>query len=171
MSSEQSRLEVSISLGSASFSASGATEDVLGLYEDFKDLAKAKTSTTASKSKTDLSRRAADGDSRSAVKTSTSLPLKPYVARLNLSGNKEKATAIIAWSAESGHEPALNIGDLKKLWKKTPFKMPANVARDLGKAEVEGWLEREGKAGSPEAKYSITGYGEDAVANWIGSSD
>jgi len=104
-----------------------------------------------------------------SVKSPTDLPLKPFVAALKLRGNKEKAAAILAWSAESGSEPALNIADLEKLWRKTPFKMPSNLARDLRNAEAEGWLRREGKEGSPEARYSITGYGEDAVAGWANS--
>jgi len=49
---------------------------------------------------------------------------------------------------------------------KTPFKVPANLARDLRAAEAEGWLGMEGKSGSPDAKYSINGYGEGIVEGW-----
>lgn len=168
MSSEPNRLELTVAFGEASFSGNGAKEDVLALYDDFKELIRGGIASPEG-----ISGLKGDDSSQTQkkVKSPTSLPLKPYIERLKLPGNKEKATAVIAWSAESGGEQALNVAELKKLWKKLPFKVPANLARDLGKAESEGWLEREGRAGSPDARYTITGYGEDAVSQWLQTGD
>jgi hypothetical protein len=172
---EQSgNLNLSVSIGSASFSASGDKQVVLDAYEDFKALLEslpvpAPTREAPASPAPDAGAAPPDGAAVASVKSPTSLPLKPYLEGLTLKGNKEKATAIVAWSAESGEKAALTVTDVEKLWKKTPFRAPANLPRDLRKAEAEGWIERQGKDGSPEATYSINGYGEGIVAGWTKS--
>jgi len=149
---------------------------VLEAYAEFKELlssrgsraARAALASTGAKSDHAVSGSgAAPSD---GAKASTSLPLKPYLARLELTSNKQKAAAIIAWSAESGGKSALTVTEIEQLWKRAPWKAPSNLPRDVRDAEREGWLHRDGRTGSPEATYSINGYGEGIVAGWVTGS-
>lgn len=175
MPKSSAALELSVTIGGSSFSASGEASAVLEAYEDFKTLA-ALGSTTAGTSASEGTRE--DGDTQTAagtgasasahqVKAPTTLPLKPYLDRLKLRGNKEKATAIIAWSAERGNATALTVADIAQLWRSTPYKPPSNLPRDVRTAVGEGWLDTGGKPGSPQATFSINGFGEGIVAGWI----
>ena len=102
---------------------------------------------------------------KAKVKSSTTLPLKPFLAEHKLKGNKEKVAAVLAWSAESGEKQKLTFDELEALWKRGGFKMPANFPRDVRKAQSEGWIDSEGKG--PTEVFLINGYGEDIVAGWL----
>lgn len=167
-----------MTVGNAAFSASGETQVVLDAYADFKKYLEAAPTVAAADTRppsegaagehpAEQSEPVGTSEPPAEVKSPTALPLKPYLARLKLRGNKEKATAIIAWSAESGQKAALTLAEIEQLWKKTPFKAPSNLPRDVRNAEAEGWLESQGKAGSPDTTYSINGYGEGIVAGWV----
>jgi hypothetical protein len=168
MTQQSGPFELSVSFEGSSFSANGDAALVLQAYADFKELLVSRVGRGASPASRGKS---ADGRAGAAhvgeVKSPTSLPLKPYLARLNLTSNKQKATAIIAWSAESGDKADLALSDIEQLWKRTPWRAPSNLPRDVRAAETEGWLDRDGKTGSPEATYSINGYGEGIVAGWV----
>lgn len=161
-------LELSVTVGNWSFSASGETSVVLDAYADSKEFVGA-TPTVAppEASRSEQAATAPAASTRTEVKSPTTLPLKPYLARLNLRGNQEKATAILAWSAESGNKKELTAAEVETLWKKTQFRAPANLPRDLRAAEAEGWLDSKGKSGSPDATFSINGYGEGIIAGWV----
>lgn len=167
MASTAGQLDLSITIGDASFSARGDTSTVLDAYGDFKTLIAAggsQASSSRARTRDDLVRK--PENSPSSAKRTTSLPLKPFLQQYKLQTNKEKATAILAWASESGEQSALTASEVEKLWKKTPFKAPGNLTRDLRSAESEGWLDSAGKAGSPEATFSINGYGEGIIASW-----
>lgn len=164
-----------MTIGNASFSASGQTQVVLDAYADFKELigpdgalSPDPPSTKTARSRQPSSRTTPEPESTvtsEEVKAPTSLPLKPYLGRLKLPGNKEKATAVLAWSAESGGEAQLTIAEIEALMKKGGFKAPKNLSRDVRKAETEGWLDSTGTG--PSAKFFINGYGEGIVAGWV----
>lgn len=164
MSAHSGDLSLSISYGDASFSAQGDVSVVLDAYKDFKNLIgsneppKEDAPAAAPKSSKSSTAQPSSG--------STDLPLKPFLSELDLKGNKEKATAIVAWAAASDTQNVLTIGEIEKLWKKAPFKAPSNLRRDVRTAETEGWLHREGKAGSPDATYQVTGYGQQIIEGW-----
>lgn len=168
MASQVGTLELSVTVGDAAFSASGETAVVLETYADFKKLLGGPRPVHPPKRGTTAPEFEAGSDDAppAAPERHTNLPLKPYLEQFKLKGNKEKATAILAWSAESGEKTALTVSEVEKLWKRTPFKLPTKLARDLRAAEGEGWLDSQGKSGSPNATFSINGYGEGIVAGW-----
>lgn len=167
MADKAGQLDLSITIGNASFSARGDTSTVLGVYDDFKGLIAADTP-PASKFRAKERESSADETEKTSgsAKRTTSLPLKPFLQQYKLPTNKAKATAILAWSAEKGEQAALTASEVEKLWKKTPFKAPGNLPRDLRNAEGEGWIDSAGKAGSSDATFSINGYGEGVLAGW-----
>jgi hypothetical protein len=175
MSPQSGELELSVSIADASFSASGETRVVLDAYADFKELIRAAPAATRPRIEASPAETAEavtepkpTGDQAAPeVKAPTSLPLKPYLERLKLPGNKHKAAAMVAWSAESGAKADLTVTEVEALWRRSPFKVPKNVPRDLRAAETEGWLESDGKEGSPGTTYRINGFGEGVVAGWI----
>jgi hypothetical protein len=167
MASNKDPFSLSIALGDSSFSAQGELSAVLDAYEDFKKLLSSEPK--AAKTSPPVSRPTGQPRKAATTVTSTSatdLPLKPFVKGLTLKGNKEKATAIVAWANATGNETGLTHAEIEELWKKTPFKAPKNLRRDVRGAETEGWLHQDGKAGSPESTYRITGYGQQMVDGW-----
>jgi hypothetical protein len=171
MTDENAELSLTISVGSWSFSASGEKKTVLDTYADFKKFLTEGQAPPVPKDLQDRQKPPADNNGSSSDPEAkgdrtTTLPLKPYLDKLELKGNKEKATALIAWSGESGTKAALTVSEVEALWKKGPFKAPGNLARDIRKAESEGWLDSDGTAGSSDVTYSINGYGEGIVEGW-----
>ncbi|MBS1895557.1 MAG: hypothetical protein JST59_30015 [Actinobacteria bacterium] len=168
MTDQRNAFELAVTFGDASFSARGNTSTVLDAYADFKDLLQVRTGAPrkpAAERDDEPDRSGADKAPMDDVKAPTNLPLKPYLGQFGLPGNKEKATAVLAWSAESGAEVALTIDEVESLMKKGGFKAPANLGRDLRQAESEGWIDSSGPGRS--SKFSINGYGEGVLAGWM----
>jgi hypothetical protein len=169
MTSHSGEFTLSVSLGTASFSAEGATAVVLEVYEDFKKLL-ASIDLPPAPDPGHPQGKIEEGEPKPRVtptpSEATELPLKPYLAGLKLKGNRERVTAIVAWGSASGNHDALKLAEIEALWKKTPFKAPGNLPRDVRNAETEGWLHRDGKVGSPDAAFHLTGYGQQIVEGW-----
>jgi hypothetical protein len=173
MSPQSRSLELSVTLGEASFSASGDTEVVLKTFADFKEWATASPSESPGTPKrTKPKFEGGNGgdpgkDEKPVLAAKTSLPLKPYVDRFTLKNNRMKGTAILAWSAESGGKAQLTAAGVLDLWKKTGFRAPSNLGnlgRDLRDAATEGWLDLHGTG--RDQTFSINTYGEGIVQGW-----
>jgi hypothetical protein len=165
MATDRAPFELSVTLGDASFSASGEADLVLRKFAEFKALASPSGAPTAAKPRKVIAQAEPTPDVSPDVKSPTTLPLKPFLSRHKLRGNKEKAAAVLAWSAESGEKHKLTFAELETLWKRTGFKTPTNLTRDVRAAAKEGWLESEG-AGKDEV-FFIAGYGEGVLAGWV----
>ena len=159
MATSTAPFQLSVTLGTASFSASGDATLVLQTFAEFKELA---ATPNVSRAKPQQSVEQPESKHDAEVKRSTTLPLKPYLSNYKLPGNKHKTAAVLAWSAESNGKRALTLAELEALWKRTSFKMPKNLGRDVRAAREEGWLDSEG-TGRAEL-FSINGFGEDAVS-------
>ncbi|MBF6621256.1 MAG: hypothetical protein ITG02_13640 [Patulibacter sp.] len=176
MSTESNRLELSVTFGANDFSAAGDASVVTSLYHDFKQaiqtvgapaLSAEPPTTDRNVEQQSATQEASDP---AVVKAPTKLPLKPYLDRLKLRGNKEKAAAIVAWSAESGGKASLTIAEIEALWKRdAPFRLPSNLGRDVRAAKSEGWLDSDGADKSPNTTYSVNGYGEGVIGGWAKS--
>ena len=169
MDEQKGTFELAVTLGNSSFSASGDPDLVLRMFGEFKELAAATPDPPSRAERREPTESAKPSGGGSTVDT-TNLPLKPFLSRLELRGNRERATAMIAWSAESGGAKQLTITQINELWKKTSFKAPSNLGnlgRDVRSAAKEGWLDSEG-TGKDEV-FSINGYGDGVVAGWATS--
>jgi len=167
MAAEPGAFELSITIGDASFSASGPSDLVLSSFAEFKELvasgAKPPARTPKPAAVSADNQNAPDGTVE--TRQVTTRALKPFLGEHTLKGNKEKITAILAWSAErDGEKDKLSRDELKTLWKQTG-KVPAGFSRDLRAAEVEGWIESEGK-GQGTVFFIAPVHGEDTVAGW-----
>jgi hypothetical protein len=102
---------------------------------------------------------------RPSARRSTSVQdkvtLGAFLSERKLRSNSKKATAIVVWASRHGDQQELKVGDVKNLWRKTSFRRPANLARDLQSAGRNGWLHIEGEGRT--LKYSPVGYGESMV--------
>ena len=96
--------------------------------------------------------------------SSGGLPLPAYLSTLKLAGNKERATAILVWSAGDGQE-RLTTAEIKALWTKTHLKPASNLSRDLGEAVKKGWIVLEGTG--QEQGWAAHGFGKNAVSEWV----
>jgi hypothetical protein len=153
--------ELSVSIGGNSFSASGKHDLVLKAFEDFKALTGGSVG-DPTPTKPRGSKTKSNGGGASSPSTD-GFPLPAYVKAIKLVGNKERATAILAWASENG-KVRLTTREIEDLWKTTHFKVAGNLKRDLGLAAKEGWVAREGK-GSDQA-WVIHGFGKTTLASW-----
>jgi len=154
--------ELSVSIGGDSFSASGKHDLVLKAFEDFKTLT-GRSGDPAPTKPRGSARKTKSNSGGASSSTADGLLLPAFVKSIKLAGNKEKATAILAWAAENGKD-RLTTNEVENLWKKTHFKVASNLSRDLGAAAKEGWIELEGKA--PDQAWVIHGFGKTALASW-----
>lgn len=88
------------------------------------------------------------------------LPLPAFVKAHKLPGNAERALALVAWATKRDGAESFTPAQVETYWKKTPWKKPANIGRDVGKAANQGWLEQPAKG-----CYALTGYGESHLAD------
>lgn len=157
-----SSFTLSVALGSDSFSASGKHDLVLKAFEDFKALT-GRSRDRAAPTVRAPATKAKPAGSSATTSAPAGVPLPAYIKTLKLSGNKERATAILVWAAENGKD-RLTTSEIEREWKKTNLKPPGNLGRDLGLGAKEGWIALEGKA--PDQAWVVHGFGKQALASW-----
>ena len=161
-----SSFTLAVTIGKNSFSASGKHDLVLKAFEEFKALT-GRSKDPAAPTVRAPARKAEPAGSSATMSAPAGVPLPAYIKTLKLSGNKERATAILVWAAENGKD-RLTTSEIEREWKKTNLKPPANLSRDLGLAAKEGWIALEGK-GNDQA-WMVHGFGKQALAGW-GTAD
>lgn len=144
--------QLSVRLGEAEFNASGATDRVMAAFEKFEALLDGSPpSTSPTKGKTGQS----VPPKAPVLKTGSDKPVLPvFLKELNPKGNRLVATAIVAWGQLHDGRPGLKASEVRELWRKTNFKAPGNINRDMEKAASEGYLHRAGN------DYTVTGFGK-----------
>lgn len=146
---ESGALELSITLGDATFTASGSSDIVMSALSEFKamlgDVPRAKRDAR----KTHAGAEEPSGGGEKKVV----LPL--FVKERNPKGNPLTATAIVAWAQIYGDRAdGITAAEALKLWKTTSMKPPGNLSRDMASAAKEGLLEKKGTT------YTVTGHGK-----------
>lgn len=163
-------LELSITVGDASFAAAGDPDLVLKAYADFQEWARA--STGKGSTPTDKRGKKTDRDDQPADQKpggGGSLELKPFLNQYTLTSNKQRGTALLAWSATKGSK-ALTFAEIQDLWRKSGFKVPKrHLTRDVRSAETEGWIESEGSG--RDERFSVSTYGEGQLATWVADKE
>lgn len=150
--SDGSPFRLEVRLGDFGFGASGEHDLVLAAYERAReDLASGLLEAPHGQSG-DAPFQDRDDDRESPG--AEFLPLPVYMKRRDLETNALKAAAIVAWAQRYESRESLTPSDVEAYWRKTPYRLPANVARDLGTAATQGWVRQEG-----HGEYSATGYG------------
>jgi hypothetical protein len=157
--------DLSVSLGEASFSASGKPDLVLKAFEDFKALTgHADVAQQASAGRRTTSAKRAS----SASPPSGDLSLPAFLARLKIKGGAQVGTAIIAWSAQYDGKDRLTPKEVEVLWKRTKYKVPStvgNLTRDLNKAVKAGLL-RKDEQGRGKVVFYADAYEQQQVEQW-----
>lgn len=146
---------VAITLGTASFEASGQVEFVMQALDVFKSMA----SSPLPSETEEVPGAAGDGAAPTAPQQSAAskVPLPQFLASDAIKGNAKIAAAIVAWAADHENKAALTAPDIKRYWRNTNVKIPANINRDVDGAQKHGWLSKDHNS------YSITGFGRTAI--------
>jgi hypothetical protein len=153
---EDRPFQFSASFDGLSFSASGDKTSVFKAWNEFLENAvsheRPKTTTPVASNATDK-----QPEKRSAGVE----PLSVFLERAGKTDSNPKiATAIVLWSRRHEQRQEIGPNDVKELWRKTKYKVPGNVPRELANAVKEGWLDRAGGG-----KYQITGHGEEFIGS------
>jgi hypothetical protein len=151
-----SDFQLSITIGDASFQATGEAELVMQALAEFKTLAE--TATPLKRQRSAKEKTSADDTSDGGDGAGdTSQPLPVFVKR-NWPSQSAKATAIVMWARDNDNKASLAPSEVEDYWRKTPGKVPTNPPAVCKGGQKQGWLHNEGKG-----HYSLTGHGEDMV--------
>lgn len=132
------------------FEAEGRHELVMGAYaEVLTDLG-----TRLQDVRADTSDQTGDGGGGEATTT----PLPVFLKTRDLDTNALKATAILVWAERYEGKRVLSPSEVEDHWRGTPYKLPGNLARDLGNAVVQGWVKQMG-----HGEYAPTGFGAEEI--------
>ncbi len=158
-------LDLAITVGDATFHANGPSEVVMQALAEFKGLAAAVPPPRKPKPKAKDDAQPADdagADEAEATTPQTSaaskVPLPQFLSTIATEGNAKVATAIVAWAADHEGKPKLTAPEIKTYWKNTNVKVPANINRDVEKAQKQGWLIKDNSGA-----YAISGFGRTAI--------
>ncbi|MBP1137337.1 hypothetical protein JOE31_003569 [Arthrobacter sp. PvP023] len=157
-----------VTLGQASFSASGSSEDVLNAFADFQELIASPPLQNIGSS-SDGASRASDDELLPIVPPlqggdaeDERVPLRVFLdAKVLPRGNSVIALGIATWAKRYDNTYEVDAETMKQLWRISGKKIPTNIPRDLNTAASEGWLERRGKG-----SFSVTSYGEKHFDNF-----
>lgn len=155
MADEAEHLDLSVTVGGASFTGAGAPEHVMTALEKFTELVASTDPDLVQESTGD------EGQPAAEVKPATpgeKEPLPVFLKSRTLKGNAEAATAIVAWAQKhDGKTDGLKRADIATYWRGTNLKEPGNLGRDLGSAIRAGLLHRE------SGRYTVTGFGKKSI--------
>lgn len=151
-----------VTLGHASFSASGSSQDVFTAFSDFQELI-AVPSQTPPNGFDDKGNNADSQDHLPAApprsgdeEQQEKVPLRVFLDSKELPrGNSVIALGLATWAKRYDDTQQVDAEIMKQLWRVSGKKIPTNIPRDLNTAASEGWLERRGKG-----SFSVTSYGE-----------
>lgn len=160
MSETGLNLDLFITVGDATFHATGPPELVMQAFAEFKVLtAIAPPGKPKPQSKEDTPE---DDDGARAIAPQTSVaskvPLPKFLESDEIKANPAIATAIVVWAADHEGKPSLTTREIERYWKDTRLKVPGNTSRDIGVAMKNGWLIK-----SDGNTYSASGYGRQAI--------
>ena len=155
MPEETEHLDLSVTLGGASFTGAGPAERVMAALEKFSELVANVDLDLAAES------TAEEGEPAAEVKPAAAgekEPLPVFLRSKKLKGNVETAAAIVAWAQKhDGKTQGVRSGEIATYWRGTSVKEPGNLGRDLGNAIKAGLLHREG------GRYTVTGFGKESI--------
>lgn len=163
---DDTALTLDVSVGHASFSASGVSADVLKAFGDFQSLLASGIEAQQPEDIEDRPRpdeqgsggnKAANEEVEGVVPLTEKVPLRIFLDSKKLPrGNTVLALGIALWAKRYVGVNEIDAESAKVYWRDSGRRIPANISRDLGAAATEGWLERLPTKG----QFSATSYGE-----------
>lgn len=147
-------LEITLSLGDASFQASGNGDRVMAALNEFKLLL---DSSPQPKRETKPKDGNGGGGGGGGGGDTKGTPLGVFTNR-SWENQGAKATAIVLWARDNEQKASLTPNEVVAYWRKTAGKTPGNPTQVCQSAEKKGWLHNEGGG-----RYSVTGHGEEMV--------
>ena len=164
-------LALTVELGQARFQAEGAGSLVIDAFQNFRDFYGEYMPLGAAElggTEEDTQQHGGGSTGQEAEtlaqtnqtpRAGDSVPLSVFLDGKKLPrGNAAIALGIAVWAKRYRSEDQVDAEMMKAHWRISKRKVPANIARDLGTAASEGWIERLPALG----RYSVTGYGEKA---------
>jgi hypothetical protein len=156
MQDGQEHLELSVTLGGASFTGTGPADQVMTALEKFSELV-----VNADVDILAEGTGGEEGEPAAEVKPAApdeKEPLPVFLKSKKLKGNVETATAIAAWAQKhDGKTEGVRNGEIAAYWRTTNLREPGNLGRDLGNAIKAGLLHREA------GRYTVTGFGKESI--------
>ena len=162
MNDASAPFSLDVTLGQASFSASGSSQDVLTAFADFQEL----IAVPPLRSADGFNDKGDNPDSQELLpptpprsgdeEREEKVPLRVFLdSKVLPRGNSVIALGLATWAKRYDDTQQVDAETMKQLWRVSGKKIPTNIPRDLNTAASEGWLERRGKG-----SFSVTSYGE-----------
>lgn len=150
------QLDLTITLGGASFTAAGPAEQVMTALERFSDLlASGDLDIEDEPSGEPEGQPPADVEPAAPDEKE---PLPVFLKARTLKGNTATATAIVAWAQKhDGKTQGVKSGEIATYWRGTNLKEPGNLGRDLARGIKTGLLHRE------SGHHTVTGFGKKTI--------
>jgi hypothetical protein len=169
MSEETDHLDLSVTVGGASFTGAGAADRVMVALERFSELvanhgAGPTPAATVSEAADELGTAAqakAEPDAQPTApqeSPASKVPLPKFLQRETIKNNSHIATAIVVWAADHDGKATASLEEIEGYWKGTPYPVPKNLRRDVTAAVKKSWLIRE-----DDKSHTATGYGREAI--------
>lgn len=151
-------LDLSITVGDATFQASGPADLVMQALAEFDKLAASSRHRGAGADPTSKGTggRRAGGPSGGEAPTGDKVPFGVFMKR-KFPNQHAMAAAIFTWAKRYDDRKTLKPGEMETYWKKVA-KKPGNTTQVCLNAEKQGWLENVGGG-----QYAVTGHGEKMV--------
>lgn len=166
---ESQQLDLSVTVGGASFTGAGPADVVMAALERFSALVAEHgfappPASSVGEIQDDAGADAAQDEEPAATATppresaASKVPLPKFLESDKIKTNSEIATGIVVWAADHDGKPSISTGDIERYWKGTRLKVPANTSRDISKATRKGWLVK-----GDGNTHSASGYGREAI--------
>jgi hypothetical protein len=156
MAEDREQLELSVTLGGASFTGTGPADRVMAALEKFSELV-----ATVDLDVLDAESGEPEGAPAADVKPAApdeKVVLPVFLKDRTLEGNIEIATAIVAWAQKNDEKTqGLKPAEVATYWRGTNVKEPGNLRRDLRNAVKAGLLH------SSSGQYTVTGFGKKTI--------
>jgi hypothetical protein len=165
MSYEREHLDLSVTIGGASFTGAGPADRVEAALARFSELIAQSGAKQPAGAKPDAGRGSGVAEAKEEAAEATppqksaasKVPLPTFLEGDGIKGNSKIATAIVIWAAAHDQKDGLTKAEIEARWKGTRLKVPSNTSRDISDAVKAGWLIRDGST------YTASGYGREAI--------
>lgn|GEM_PF-5967787 len=151
------QLDLTITLGAASFAGTGPAEQVMAALERFSDLIASADIDVLDEPPAGEAQGEPAADVEPAPPGEKEV-LPVFLKGRTLKGNIETAAAIVAWAQKhDGKADGIKPADVATYWRGTNIKEPGNLRRDLRSAVKAGLLH------SSNGQYTVTGFGKKTI--------